>query len=141
MAYDPSHYTMQEIPLAETRPTAVNLNWALARVRETLAGTAPAGRAEAAYRQAAAQDPIQIGWDANEPEFHAKTKIFKVLAEGFETEMGEAEGRDAVNRVRRRQGEEMGKKMAGSMMKLMQYMNDPEVREAQQRMGQVMMQQ
>jgi len=66
----------------------------------------------AAYRQAAAQDPIQIGWDANEPEFHAKTKIFKVLAEGFETEMGEAEGRDAVNRVRRRQGEEMGKKMA-----------------------------
>jgi hypothetical protein len=66
----------------------------------------------AAYRQAAAQDPIQIGWDKNEPEFHAKTKIFKVLAEGFEAEMGEAEGREAVNRVRRRQGEEMGKKMA-----------------------------
>jgi hypothetical protein len=66
----------------------------------------------AAYRQAAAQDPIQITWDANEPEFHAKTKIFKVLAEGFETEMGEAEGRDAVNRTRRRQGEEMGRKMA-----------------------------
>jgi hypothetical protein len=65
-----------------------------------------------AYRQAAAQDPIQITWDANEPEFHAKTKIFKVLAEGFESEMGEADGREAVNRVRRRQGEEMGKKMA-----------------------------
>jgi len=37
--------------------------------------------------------------------------------------------------------EEIGKKMATSMMKLMQYMNDPEVREAQQRMGQIMMQQ
>jgi methylthioribose-1-phosphate isomerase len=40
--------------LSGTRPTAVNLNWALARVRKALAGTAPAGRAEAAYQLAAA---------------------------------------------------------------------------------------
>lgn len=69
----------------------------------------------AAYRAAAAQDPIQIGWDKNEPEFHAKTRIFKVLAEGFETELGQAEGREAVNRVRRRQGDEMGQKMANEV--------------------------
>ncbi|MBM3695982.1 MAG: hypothetical protein FJW79_08635 [Actinobacteria bacterium] len=65
-----------------------------------------------AYHRAAASDPIQIGWNANEPEFHAKTKIFTVLAKGFEAEMGQAQGRAAVDRIRRRQGEEMGKKMA-----------------------------
>lgn len=64
------------------------------------------------YREVSASDPIQQGWDANEPEFHAKTKIFSVMASAFETEMGHDEGRAAVNRARRRQGEEMGKMMA-----------------------------
>jgi len=39
--------------LAATRPTAVNLNWALSMMRETLAPMAPGDRAEAAYRLAA----------------------------------------------------------------------------------------
>ena len=39
--------------LAATRPTAVNLNWALSLMREALAPIAPAQRAEAAYRLAA----------------------------------------------------------------------------------------
>ena len=39
--------------LAATRPTAVNLNWALFMMRETLAPKAPGDRAEAAYRLAA----------------------------------------------------------------------------------------
>lgn len=64
------------------------------------------------YREVSASDPIQQGWDANEPEFHAKTKIFSVMASAFETEMGHDEGRAAVNRARRRQGEEMGQMMA-----------------------------
>lgn len=64
------------------------------------------------YREIAADDPIQQGWDANEPEFHAKTKIFSVLASAFEDELGTEEGRAAVNRARKRQGEEMGKMMA-----------------------------
>lgn len=64
------------------------------------------------YREVAGSDPIQKGWDENTPEFHAKTKIFSVLAEAFETEMGHEEGRAAVARARRRQGEEMGKLMA-----------------------------
>src|SRR5204862_6239209 len=37
-----------------TRPTAVNLRWALARVRDAVAGVAPVERAAAAYRAAAA---------------------------------------------------------------------------------------
>jgi hypothetical protein len=64
------------------------------------------------YRELAADDPIQIGWDANEPEFHAKTKIFSVMARAFEDELGSEEGRAAVNRARRKQGEEMGRQMA-----------------------------
>ena len=36
-----------------TRPTAQNLDWALARMRARLAGLAPADRVEAAYREAA----------------------------------------------------------------------------------------
>lgn len=64
------------------------------------------------YREVAADDPIQQGWDKNEPEFHAKTKIFSVLADAFEAELGQEEGRNAVNRARHRQGEEMGKTMA-----------------------------
>lgn len=66
----------------------------------------------AKYREIAASDPIQQGWDANEAEFHAKTKIFTVLALGFEEELGREQGREAVNRTRRRQGEEMGREMA-----------------------------
>lgn len=65
-----------------------------------------------AYRRAAAGDPIQQSWDANEAEFHAKTKIFKVLAEAFETELGKEKGRLAVEDARRRQAAEMGKAMA-----------------------------
>ena len=64
------------------------------------------------YREVSAGDSIQKGWDANEPEFHAKTKIFSVMASAFETELGTEEGRAAVNRARRRQGEEMGQLMA-----------------------------
>jgi hypothetical protein len=64
------------------------------------------------YREVAADDPIQKGWDANEPEFHAKTKIFSVLADAFEHELGKEEGRKAVNNARRRQANEMGKTMA-----------------------------
>jgi len=64
------------------------------------------------YREMSASDPIQQGWDHNAPEFHAKTKIFSVLADAFETELGSEEGRAAVARARRRQGEEMGKLMA-----------------------------
>jgi methylthioribose-1-phosphate isomerase len=40
--------------LRETRPTAVNLAWALARMRSALAEVAPSDRAEAAFREAAA---------------------------------------------------------------------------------------
>ena len=40
--------------LGETRPTAVNLHWALARMRARLAGLAPAERPAAAYAEAAA---------------------------------------------------------------------------------------
>lgn len=64
------------------------------------------------YREVSKTDPIQQGWDANEPEFHAKTKIFSVMASAFEDELGMEQGREAVNRARRRQGEEMGKQMA-----------------------------
>jgi hypothetical protein len=66
----------------------------------------------ARYREIAADDPIQQGWDANEAEFHAKTKIFSVLASAFEEEMGTEAGREAVNRARLKQGEEMGRQMA-----------------------------
>lgn len=64
------------------------------------------------YREVSANDSIQKGWDKNEPEFHAKTKIFSVMASAFETELGTEEGRAAVNRARRRQGEDMGQLMA-----------------------------
>lgn len=40
--------------LGATRPTAVNLRWALARMRRVLAPLEPSARAEAAYREAAA---------------------------------------------------------------------------------------
>jgi len=64
------------------------------------------------YREVSADDPIQQGWDANEPEFHAKTRIFSVLADAFEHELGKEGGREAVNQARHRQGEEMGRVMA-----------------------------
>lgn len=64
------------------------------------------------YREVTASDPVQRAWDDNAPEFHAKTRIFSVLADAFETELGTKEGREAVSRARRRQGEEMGKLMA-----------------------------
>jgi len=38
-----------------------------------------------------------------------------------------------------KRAEEMGQKMAGSMMKLMPYMIDPEVQKAQKRLGAIMM--
>ena len=44
------------------------------------------------YHEIAADDPIQQGWDANENEFHAKTKIFSVLADAMEVELGKEEG-------------------------------------------------
>ena len=50
------------------------------------------------YREVSADDPIQIGWDANEAEFHAKTKIFSVLADAMEEELGKEAGRAAVAR-------------------------------------------
>ena len=65
-----------------------------------------------AYREVASDDPIQRGWDENVPEFHAKTRIFSVLAEAFEFEMGTDNGRDAVRRARMRQAETMGQSMA-----------------------------
>src|SRR5262249_55729585 len=40
--------------LLATRPTAVNLRWALARMREALTGAAPTARAPAAYAAAGA---------------------------------------------------------------------------------------
>ncbi len=63
------------------------------------------------YREVSASDPIQQGWDANEPEFHAKTKIFSVLADAMEYELGKEEGRAAVARARKRQGDQMGAAM------------------------------
>ncbi len=70
------------------------------------------------YREAAADDPIQQGWDANEAEFHAKTKIFHVMASAFERELGNEQGRAAVQRARLRQGEEMGRQMADKVRSL-----------------------
>lgn len=65
-----------------------------------------------AYRKVAASDPVQRGWDENEPEFRAKTHIFSIMAEGYEQELGRENGRNAVRRVRLKQGEKMGKLMA-----------------------------
>ena len=76
--------------------------------------TDPEGQARymEAYREVAKDDSVQKGWDKYEGEFHAKTHIFSVMAEGFERELGAEEGREAVRRTRMRQGEAMGKKMA-----------------------------
>ena len=38
--------------LSRTRPTAINLNWALAAMRQTLSPLAPSGRAQAAWQRA-----------------------------------------------------------------------------------------
>ncbi len=64
------------------------------------------------YREVAADDPIQQGWDANEAEFHAKTRIFSVLADAMEYELGKEAGRTAVANARKRQGDQMGQAMA-----------------------------
>jgi methylthioribose-1-phosphate isomerase len=48
-----SHFDKACEVLRGTRPTAINLAWALARMRRSLAGVAPAERCEAAYREAA----------------------------------------------------------------------------------------
>ena len=64
------------------------------------------------YREVSASDPIQQGWDANEAEFHAKTKIFSVLADALEHELGKERGRTAVAGARKRQGDQMGAAMA-----------------------------
>lgn len=84
------------------------------RLARTKTKTDPEGQARylKKYREVSSGDPIQEGWDANVPEFHAKTKIFSVLADAFEAELGKEEGRNAVNRARRRQANEMGKTMA-----------------------------
>lgn len=52
---DPSDASLQRAKalLAATRPTAVNLQWALGQMRRALAEVAPAHRAEAAYAKAA----------------------------------------------------------------------------------------
>jgi methylthioribose-1-phosphate isomerase len=52
---DPSDANLDEAmaTLSATRPTAHNLNWALKAMRLALAAVAPAGRAAAAFRQAA----------------------------------------------------------------------------------------
>ena len=51
---DPSDRSLDEamLTLRETRPTAVNLAWALARVRGAVADLAPGERAAAAFREA-----------------------------------------------------------------------------------------
>lgn len=84
------------------------------RLARSMVKSDPEGQARylAKYREVTANDPIQKSWDDNEPEFHAKTKIFSVLADAFEAELGKTEGRAAVNRARRRQANEMGKTMA-----------------------------
>jgi methylthioribose-1-phosphate isomerase len=53
---NPSDATLEEATriLRTARPTAVNLAWALTRMRCALAGVAPKERAEAAFREAAA---------------------------------------------------------------------------------------
>ena len=53
---DPSDAALERAcdALLATRPTAVNLRWALAQMRAALAGVAPAARATSAYRVAAA---------------------------------------------------------------------------------------
>lgn len=55
MANDPSDQNLSESweILHETRPTAINLRWALNRAKEHLSGIAPAERAAAAYKLAA----------------------------------------------------------------------------------------
>jgi len=56
VARDPSDESIARAAeeLRATRPTAVNLAWALGRMRERLAPIAPAGRAEAAWTEAQA---------------------------------------------------------------------------------------
>lgn len=56
MRADPSDAALEEAGarLLATRPTAVNLRWALERMRARLAPLPPAARAEAAYAEAAA---------------------------------------------------------------------------------------
>jgi methylthioribose-1-phosphate isomerase len=53
---DPSDRHLEEAvhSLRETRPTAVNLAWALERVRSVVAGVSPEKRAEVAFREAGA---------------------------------------------------------------------------------------
>ena len=53
---DPSDASLERAgaALSATRPTAVNLRWALGQMRAALAGVAPAERSECAYAAAAA---------------------------------------------------------------------------------------
>ena len=51
---DDAHLHAAHAALAATRPTAVNLHWALRRVYQRVHGLAPAARAAAAWREAAA---------------------------------------------------------------------------------------
>ena len=56
MNEDPSDASLERActTLRATRPTAVNLAWGVARMREALAKIAPSGRADAAYAEASA---------------------------------------------------------------------------------------
>jgi methylthioribose-1-phosphate isomerase len=49
-----AHIDEAMLTLQATRPTAHNLAWALSRMRRALAGVAPGGRPDAAFREAAA---------------------------------------------------------------------------------------
>ena len=55
MRADPSDASLEDAVerLAVTRPTAVNLQWALHRVGKVVRELSPEGRADAAYRAAA----------------------------------------------------------------------------------------
>lgn len=84
------------------------------RYAKTKSKTDPEGQTRymSAYREVAKDDPVQQGWDKFNPEFRAKTHIYKVLSTAFETELGREAGRNAVRRARLGQGKEMGERMA-----------------------------
>lgn len=68
-----------------------------------------------AFREMFQSDPLQSRWEAGvmREETRAKAHIFCVMARGFEDHMGKEGGRKAVRATRKKQGEMMGKAMAG----------------------------
>jgi hypothetical protein len=68
-----------------------------------------------AFREMFQSDALQSRWESGvmREETRAKTHIFCVMARGFEDAMGKEEGRKAVRATRQKQGEMMGKAMAG----------------------------